>query len=132
MTFVLCLQGGQCWEPATIVRVCAGGPDTRRQWGGCVEVPGAAGGRPQCAAEPGRGSGGCAGLCPLLQSHRVLGTAGTSGAAVSLSPVTSLSPEGPDSKCGDDFVYLLGILALPWQAEKLTGLPSLLLPSCHY
>lgn len=46
-----------------------------------MDVPGAAGGRPQCTPEPGRGGGGCARLHSLLQGHRVLGTKGTHGTA---------------------------------------------------
>lgn len=41
-----------------------------------MEVPGAIGGQPQCAAERGCGGSRCAGLHAVLQSHGVLRTEG--------------------------------------------------------
>lgn len=79
--FFLRFQGGQCREPTVAVYICRGHPEALGQWGVPVEVPRAVGGQPQCAAEPGRGASGCAGLRAVLQSHRVLRTEGRNATA---------------------------------------------------
>lgn len=58
-------------------------------------MPGAAGGRPQCAAEPGHGGSGRAGLHPLLQSHRVLETTGIDRPALCASAQGLSGTNGP-------------------------------------
>lgn len=79
----VCLQGSRCWleEP---VRVCSVQPEQHCRWrpggrrGGGVGTSGDAGGRHQRAAESGGQRRSCAGLQPLLSSHRLLTAEGES------------------------------------------------------
>lgn len=79
----VCLQGSRCWleEP---VRVCSVQPEQRcrrrpgGRCGGGVGTSGDAGGRHQRAAESGGQRRSCAGLQPLLSSHRLLTAEGES------------------------------------------------------